>query len=183
MTDRMVVRCIVEHKVTDIGSLSLGQVPFSISLFGNPSSIARALGLDIELPDPNQIVDLDYDWKRKLIGKVADQDLLSGKNADWALLIKTEFCEVTFDFAEGISFQGTFDKFDQTLDLVCSLASKGISLWEDGQCLVRISQTLGGKNVPALDPMFEAAGLVGAPRRFIEKYGHAVWHELPHGFG
>jgi hypothetical protein len=160
----------------------IADIPFIVNLFGDPTQIARALGLDIELPDPDQ-TDAAYwaeihrtGWKHKLVGKVADQNLLNGHyDADWVLLIEKPFCAIWFDIEEGIRFRGKADQFAETIALVRSLEAKGIPFWwEDGDCLIRASQSMFAPGLPDLGPIFEAAGLVAHDNR----EGRPLWYQL-----
>ena len=75
-----------------------------VSLFteNSPTPIARALGLDIELPNVNSRDQAYWDevlregWKPPLRGKIADTEEERG-DPDWCSLMILPFCEVRFD--------------------------------------------------------------------------------------
>jgi hypothetical protein len=114
-----------------------------VSLFGDPTKIAQALGLDIELPDVD-CVDPAYwervhakGWKPRLLGKIADPEF--NGDPDWCSLLRLNFGEVRFNLEEGIKFMTELPDLPRVLELVYRLQEAGIPLLdEDGNWLVHV---------------------------------------------
>jgi hypothetical protein len=159
--------------------MMMDDIPVTINLFGDPTTIARAFGLDIELPDVDN-TDAAYwerihaeGWKLKLYGKIADP--WEHGDSDWAKLLVYPFCEVWFDIEEGIKFRTRVKNIRATMELVYTLAKKGIDLIDpDGQSRVRASQNVWGYQIPDAGPALEEAGLVAGPKH---SSGASLWYE------
>src|ERR1700677_1859136 len=101
-----------------------------VSLFGDPTKIAQALGLDIELPDVD-CVDPAYwervhtkGWKPQLLGKIADPEF--NGDPDWCSLLRLDFAEVRFDLEEGIKFMTELPDLSRVIELLYRLQDAGI---------------------------------------------------------
>jgi hypothetical protein len=77
-----------------------------MTIFADATAVARALGLDIELPDPDdedpaywEQIHADGGYKRRIEGRIADPWLKG--DPDWALLLRLPWGEVWFDIEEG----------------------------------------------------------------------------------
>jgi hypothetical protein len=138
-----------------------------MNIFEDSTAIARVLGLDIQLPDPDNEDPTYWDhihanggYKRRIEGRIADP-WLEG-DPDWALLLRLPWGEVWFDIEEGIKLFFPASEITHALLLLGGLRSKGISLTgEDGRSLVWVSPTQ--HDDPTLERVrerLEAAGLV-----------------------
>jgi hypothetical protein len=90
------------------GTIPAEDVPVCVNVFGNAPRIARALGLNIDLPDVDgsqrywqAIWGRPGNWKAPLRGKVSDLDEENG-DPEWAELINYGSFSVHFDVEEGI---------------------------------------------------------------------------------
>ncbi len=141
----------------------------TVSLFGDPTRIARALGLDIELPDPD-CEDPAYwervhakGWKPQLQGKIADPEF--NDDPDWCSLLRLDFGEVRFDLEEGIKIMTQLHDLPRVMELVYRLGDAGIPLKdEDGKWLVHAMAAVFPTR-PEFDTGMREAGLVQDPRR------------------
>src|SRR5947209_1601294 len=138
-----------------------------VNVFGNATDIARALGLDIELPDcDNQ--DPDYwdrihangGYKRRIEGRIADP-WWEG-DPDWALLLRLPWGEVWFDIEEGVKLLLAASDIPRALLLVDGLRAHGIRLTdEDGKSLVWVSPSrFDDAALQRVRERLETAGLV-----------------------
>jgi hypothetical protein len=127
--------------------------------------IARALGLDIELPgvDSNRPAYWDevhrLGWKPPLRGKVADAE--EDGDPDRCTLQVHAWGRVRFDLKEGVVVTTTVAGLLPALDLVHGLAARGVPLRDgDGWARVKVRPTAVGHGVPDASRAFAAAGLV-----------------------
>jgi hypothetical protein len=135
-----------------------------VSLFGNPTRIAQALGLDIELPDPDR-EDPEYwervhanGWKPQLVGKIADPEF--NGDPDWCSLLRLDFGEVRFDLEEGIKIMTELPDLPRVMELVYRLGDAGIPLKDaDGSWLVHTMASVFPTR-PEFDAGMRAASLV-----------------------
>jgi hypothetical protein len=140
-----------------------------VSLFGDPTKIAQALGLDIELPDVD-CVDPAYwervhakGWKPRLLGKIADPEF--NGDPDWCSLLRLNFGEVRFNLEEGIKFMTELPDLPRVLELVYRLQEAGIPLLdEDGNWLVHVMAPVF-PSLPEFDAGMREAGMVPNARR------------------
>jgi hypothetical protein len=164
-------------------TLRIEDVRISINVFGNTTAICQALGLDIERAacdreDPGYWEQVWAEgWKPKLRGKVADLGEERG-DPEWAMLLRSDFCEVWFDIAEAIRIRSRISHLRAALDLVYGLRDKGISLAGESGSLVRVNQTMFGPSVPDVADAFRACGLVGEPTG-TARGGVPLWWEPP----
>ena len=149
-----------------------------VNLFGDSTRIARALGLDIELPDPDnedpsywERVHADGGYKRRIDGKIADP--WWNGDPDWSLLLRLPWGEVWFDIEEGVKLFLVADDTPRAMLLIESLRAKGISVTDEtGKSLVWFSCTRFDDDVlTRVRKRLEAAGLV-------QGLNEIVW-ELP----
>jgi hypothetical protein len=150
----------------------------SVSLFGDPTKIVRAPGLDIELPDPDRVEPAYWKrahaegWKQRLVGKIAGPEM--NDDPDWCRLLRFDFAEVRSDLAEGIKFWTEIQNLPRVMDLAYRLCDFGIPLKdEDGTWLVHATPTVL-MDRPEFDAEMRAAGLVQH-----EKYA-IRWEPPPH---
>lgn len=143
-----------------------------INVFGDPTRIARALGLDIELPDVDSRDPAYWEelrrvgWKPRLRGRIADTE--ERGDPDWCTLQVFSWGRVRFDLEEGIVVQTTVGELLPALDLVHGLAARGVPLrGADGSALVWVMQGEFGHGVPDASAAFAAAGLVPGDGRPI----------------
>ncbi len=162
----------------------LSRLEVRINVFGNPTRIARALGLDVELPDMDNTDPVYWaevrrvGWKPQLRGKVADTEEERG-DPDWCTLQVRAWGRVRFDLEEGVVVETTVGGLLPALDLVHGLAGRGVPLRDaDGSALVKVMQTLFGHGVPDASGAFAAAGLVrgaGRPRTLLWELSPERW--------
>ncbi len=145
---------------------ALETLPVRINVFGCPTRVARALGLDIELPDVDSRDPAYWDavhragWKSRLRGRIADTEEARG-DPDWCTLQVHPWGKVRFDLEEGVVVETTVGGLLPPLDLVHGLAARGVPLRDaDGRGLVKVMQTEFGHGVPDPSSAFTAAGLV-----------------------
>jgi len=150
--------------------LELERVPVRINVFGCPTRIARALGLEVELPDVDSRDRASWDeihrvgWKPRLRGRIHDPE--EDGDPDWCTLLASPFCEGRCDLEEGVVVATTVAGLPPTLDLVHGLAARGVPLrGADGRALVKAMQTWFGCGVPDASAAFRAAGLKPEPGR------------------
>ena len=150
-----------------------------VNLFADATTVARALGLDIELPDPDnqdpaywERIHADGGYKRRIEGRIADP-WLEG-DPDWALLLRLPWGEVWFDIEEGVKLFLPAAEITRALLLLDGLRAKGIPLRdEDGKSLVRVSPTRFHDGVlERVRDRLEAAGLV-------QGFNAIVWEPPP----
>jgi hypothetical protein len=114
-------------------------------LFGDATRIARALGLDIELPDfdnedPSywERVHTGGGYKSRIDGKIADP--WWNGDPDWSLLLRLPWGEVWFDIEEGVKLFLVADDIPRAPLLIDSLREKGIRFTDENEkSLVRFS--------------------------------------------
>ena len=149
-----------------------------VSIFADVTAVARALGLDIELPDPDnqdpaywQQVHANGGYKRRIEGRIADT--WPNGDPDWALLLRLPWGEVWFDIEEGVKLFVPAAEISRALLLLDGLRANGICLsGEDGGSLVTVCPTKLGRNeLQRVRDRLEAAGLV-------QGFNEIVW-ELP----
>jgi hypothetical protein len=149
-----------------------------LNIFADATAVARALGLDLELPDSDnedpaywERVHADGGYKRRIEGRIADP-WLNG-DPDWALLLRLPWGEVWFDIEEGIKLFLPAAEITHALHLLDGLRAKGIGLSdEDGRSLVWVSPTRFDDGVLGrVRERLEAAGLVQG--------GNEIVWELP----
>jgi hypothetical protein len=149
-----------------------------MNIFADATQIARALGLDIELPDSDnddpaywERIHADGGYKRRIEGRIADP-WLNG-DPDWALLLRLPWGEVWYDIEEGIKFFLPAAEISHARLLLDGLRAKGIDLTgDDGRSLVWVSPTIYDTTVlERVRKHLEAAGLV-------QGFNEIVW-ELP----
>ncbi len=141
----------------------------TVSLFGDPTKIAHALGLDIELPDVD-CTDPDYwervhatGWKPQLAGKIADPEF--DGDPDWCTLLRLDCGTVRFDLEEGIKIVTELRHLPGAMQLVYRLGDAGIPLKnEDGDWLVYAMGSVFPQH-PDFDAGMRAAGLVQHARQ------------------
>jgi len=141
----------------------------TVSLFGDPTKIAHALGLDIELPDVD-CTDPDYwervhatGWKPQLAGKIADPEF--DGDPDWCTLLRLDCGTVRFDLEEGIKIVTELRHLPGAMQLVYRLGDAGIPLKnEDGDWLVYAMGCVFPQH-PDFDAGMRAAGLVQHARQ------------------
>lgn len=118
-----------------------------INLFGNPTRIARLLGLDVELPDPDNVapeywqrIHGDGGYKRRIADKIADP-WWEG-DPDWALLKRVPWGEIWFDLEEGIKLFVAAADIVYALELIDALRTRGVEMSdEQGKSLVWATPT------------------------------------------
>ena len=142
---------------------ALGATRVKINVLEDATMVARALGLDVELPDvgsrdPAYWEALRRDgWKRKLRGRVLDTE--EDGDPDWCTLLAFPFCAVRFDLEEGVVVLTTVADLVPALDLVQGLAGRGgVALrGAGGEARVKAMPCSFRRDVSAA---FAAAGLV-----------------------
>ena len=88
----------------------LARLRVRMNVFGDPTRIARALGLEIELPDVDSRNPAYWEelrcvgWKPGLRGRVADTEEERG-DPDWCTLQVHAWGRVRFDLEEGVVVQ------------------------------------------------------------------------------
>jgi hypothetical protein len=140
-----------------------------VSLFGSPTRIAQALGLDIELPDVDSTDPAYWEqvhakgWKPQLAGKIADPEF--DGDPDWCELLRLDFGTVRFDLEEGIKFVTDVSDLPNVMHLIYRLRDAGIPLKdEDGHWLVHAMGSIFPQ-APEFDASIRAAGLVPDPHQ------------------
>ena len=161
----------------------LSRLKVRINVFGNATRIARALGLDVELPGVDSTGPAYWDevhrlgWKPPLRGKVADPE--EDGDPDWCTLQVHGWGRGRFDLKEGIVVVTTVVGLLPALDLVHGLAARGVPLRDgDGWARVKVMQAASGHGVPDASGAFAAAGLVpeaGRPRTLRWELSLARW--------
>lgn len=170
-----------EHGIAPGSTIAGRGDKVAVSIFGDPTAIARALGLDIVLPDPDnedpaywETIHADGGYKRRIEGRIADP-WFDG-DPDWALLLRLPWGEVWFDIEEGIKLFLAAQEFGRALIFLDGLHANGIPLQgEDGRSLVWVSPTRFDDDVmERVGGCLRAAGLV-------QGINEIVW-ELPPGW-
>ena len=158
-----------EEDPTMEDDMRLERLGVKINLFGDPTRIARALGLDVELPDVDSRDQAYWDalrrdgWKPALRGRIADTEEERG-DPDWCTLQVHPWGRVRFDLEEGVVVATDVAGLLPALDLVHGLAGRGVPLREaGGSALVKVIQTTSGHGVPDASAAFAAAGLAPEP--------------------
>jgi hypothetical protein len=151
-----------------------------VNIFADATAVARALGLDIDLPDSDnedpaywEQVHADGGYKRRIEGRIADPWFKG--DLDWALLLRLPWGEVWFDIEEGIKLFLPAAEIVRALLLLDGLRAKGIGLsGEDGSSLVWVSPTRFDDGVlERVRERLEAAG-------FVRGLNEIVWELPPH---
>lgn len=151
-----------------------------VNIFADATAVARALGLDIDLPDSDnedpaywEQVHADGGYKRRIEGRIADPWFKG--DPDWALLLRLPWGEVWFDIEEGIKLFLPAAEIVRALLLLDGLRAKGIGLsGEDGSSLVWVSPTRFDDGVlERVRERLEAAG-------FVRGLNEIVWELPPH---
>lgn len=131
-----------------LGSSVVGRGDLVVAnIFADATAVARALGLDIELPDCDnedpaywERVHANGGYKRRIEGRIADP-WLEG-DLDWSLLLRLPWGEVWFDIEEGVKLFLPAAEIARALLLLDGLRAKGICLTgEDGKSRVWVSPT------------------------------------------
>ena len=137
-----------------------------VNIFGDATSIARALGLAIDLPDCDstdpdywQAIHADGGYKTRISGQIAD--LWFEGDPDWAKLQQLPWGEVWFDIEEGIKLFLKASDVEQALLLIANLRQHGISLTGDeGKSLVWFTAPVWGDDaLSRVRAQLEAVGL------------------------
>jgi hypothetical protein len=141
-----------------------------MKILGDPNLAVRALGLDIELPNPDADDRVYWErihaegWKPKLRGKVADP-WEEGGDPDWALLLKPHWGRIWFDLEEGLIVYFQVENLGHAVDLLGTLSTAGVPLvWEDGAPRVWVSPCELMDPAAEIEPALRAAGFVPDPR-------------------
>jgi hypothetical protein len=150
-------------------------VPFSVIWYEDASAAAKALGVDIELPDlgnADKQFWATFDrkaWRASLRGRVAmsDQQLDRG-DPDWVRLAVFPTgrggkpVELWFDLEDGIVFRCTAGSLQDVVGLIRTAANRAeLNLSESWPGCVMAMQSVAGAGIPAdeaLQPFLEAAG-------------------------
>ena len=159
--------------------LTLETLPVRINVFEDPTRIARALGLEVELPDIDSTVPAYWDavrregWKPALRGRIADTEEERGDPGRCTLQVHA-WGRVRFGLEEGVFVATTVGGLLPALDLVHGLGGRGVPLRDtDGWGRVKVQQSLFGRGVPDPSAAFAAAGLVPEAGR-----PDTLWWEL-----
>lgn len=146
-------------------------VPLLVTWYEDATVIARALGLDIDLPDvgcrdPEYWAKFDRKaWRHALKGKVAmiDEDI-DRTDPDWIRLIQGDGYEVWFDLETGVCFRCTVGTVGRVVDLIrLTAAEKGVRLADDWPGYVYAMRGVYGGGAPDdedIAPLLEAAGFI-----------------------
>jgi hypothetical protein len=143
-----------------------GEVPTCFNVFGNPTRIAWAAGLDIELPDVDS-TDRAYwaevhrtGWKQRLEGKIVSP--WQEGDPDYAFLTRIgDAAEVWFDIEEGIKVMSRGKHTPIVLDWLATLARKGVPMTfpDTGRPSVWAQMRVYGAGIKASD-VFLPYGMV-----------------------
>ena len=138
-----------------------------VNVFADATRIAHALGLNIDLPDPDnedpaywKLVHADGGYKQCIADQIADP--WWNGDPDWALLIQLRWGEVWFDIEEGVKLFLVATDIARGLEWLDRLRAQGIGLTaEDGRSLVWVTPTrLDDDCLVRVRAQLEAAGLV-----------------------
>lgn len=174
MTELRQEKAMVAAEPIDV--MSVEAVRFQVIWYEDATVAARALGVDIELPDL-RITDRQYwehfdrkAWRASLKGRVAmsDEDFAHG-DPDWVRLAvfptqasASKPIELWFDLESGIVFRCTAATLAEVAILIRAAAERGgLTLSEDWPGCVTAIPTMSGAGIPdeaALRPLIEAAG-------------------------
>jgi hypothetical protein len=151
-------------------------VPFSVIWYEDPTAAARALGVDVQLPDLG-ITDRNFwasfdrsAWRNSLKGRVAMSDEeLDRSDPDWVPLavFPTEGApehpiELWFDLEDGIVFRCRAGHLGEVARLIQTAAARaGLALSENWPGCVIAMQTAAGAGIPEESetrPIVETAG-------------------------
>ena len=146
----------------------LGATRVKINILEDATVVARALGLEVELPDVGSRDPAYWEavrrdgWKPALRGRVFDTE--ENGDDDWCTLLVFPWGRVRFDLEEGVVVMTTVAGLVPALDLVHGLAGRGgVALrGPDGRARVKATQCDFRQDVSAA---FAAAGLVPEDRR------------------
>lgn len=168
-----------------LATMAPQDVPVRVIWYEDATAAARALGVDVELPDLG-ITDRDYwarfdrkAWRNALRGRVAmsDEDLDRG-DVDWVRLAEfpaegdpRQPIELWFDLEDGIVFRSTAGHLGEVVALIQAAAARGgLSLSEEWPGCVTAMQSVAGAGVPPQEqvrPLIEAAGF---------RWRHPSWY-------
>lgn len=156
-------------------------VPFLVIWYEDPTAAAKALGVDVELPDlgitaPDYWARFDRKaWRDGLKGRIAmsDEDI-DRYDPDWVRLavFPTEGeaqppIELWFDLEDGVVFRCTAGHLGEVVALIRAAAARGgLTLSEEWPGSVMAMQSTGGAGVPReahIRPLIEAAGFRRRP--------------------
>lgn len=145
-----------------LARMEIDDVPLIVSWFENPTVIARAMGLDIELPDPDNQDPahvkwaMGLEWRSALSGKVdMSPEEMARHDPDWVRLKRLEgTTEAWFDLETGIVFRCRAADIGHTATVIRELASR---------CGLRLATQRWPYSVVAIAAM-GGAGLELAPR-------------------
>ena len=140
----------------------------AMKILGDPNHAVRALGLDIELPNPDA-KDPEYwrriqadGWKPGLRGRIADP--WDEGDSDWALLMKPLWGRIWFDIEEGLIVYFQVENLSHAVDLLGGLSAACVPLvWEDGRSKVIVMALSSVDPAPEIEPALRAAGFVPEP--------------------
>lgn len=157
-------------------SMTPEHVPFSVVWYEDPTAAARALGVQVRLPDLG-ITDRDYwerfdrkAWRDALKGKVAMGDEeIDRCDPDWVRLAvfpaegdPEHPIELWFDLEDGIVFRCTAGHLGEVAQrILAAAASAGLTLSEDWPGCVIAMRTAYGNGIPEesqTNPLVQAAG-------------------------
>lgn len=159
------------------------EVPFRVIWFEDATLAAKALGVDIELPDLGNTDQQFWDsfdrkaWRDGLRGRVAMSDQeLDRYDPDWVRLAVfpagrgAESIELWFDLEDGIVFRCSAATLGDVVALIRAAAHRAsLTLSETWPGCVWASQSMAGAGIPgdaALRPFTEAAGF---------RWEHPTW--------
>lgn len=152
------------------------EVPFQVIWYEDPSAAARALGVDVDLPDLG-ITDTEYwarfdrkAWRDALKGRVAmSNEEIDHCDPDWMRLAlfpaenePDRPIELWFDLEDGIVFRCAAGQLGEVVALIQTAAARaGLVLSDEWPGCVTAMQTRMGFGVPGdeqVRPLVEAAG-------------------------
>ncbi len=155
--------------------MDINDVPMIVNWFANPTAVARGMGLDIELPDPD-VEDPLYleevhrrDWRLALVGKIdMTAEEIARWDPDWVRLKRFGgTIEAWFDLEEGIVFRCRAGEIGEVTSLIRKLSREcglRVRRWSSGQPDVVVKQNMMGEGSPSgkeLAPCLEPAGFEG----------------------
>ena len=115
------------------GSLTKPGDEIVVNIFGDATMISRFLGLEINLPDCENVdpaywetINADGGFKSRIADKVCDP-WFNG-DPDWAKLLQLPWGEVWFDIEEGIKLYLMAHDIDKAVLLIRDLEKSGVSL-------------------------------------------------------
>lgn len=151
------------------------EVPFAVTWFEDAGDAAKALGINVELPDlgnadPDFWASFDRQaWRARLKGRIAmDDEELDRGDPDWVRLarfsgkVEGQPIELWFDLEDGIVFRCTAGSVQDVVALIRNAADQaGLKLSESWPGCVTAVQSILGVRIPkheSLSPILEAAG-------------------------